>query len=169
MPWLKASKELMNKTVDKRNQPFHAAGRLWTIPRMTLSVLPDGTLALSQAAIDRIHRAIANAVCGNARPLSAAELELLCDVTEATFSDVANHLELAKSAVSRWRSRGRRVPRAHSLLLKKWFWFKLFGTQLGDEDVPLRLAADEASLLDHAMHEAIDKKLTDRVSEATAA
>ncbi len=71
----------MSETIDKRNQPFHAAGRLWTVPRMTLSVLPDGTLALSQAEIDRIHRAVANAVCGNARSLSTAELEFLCDVT----------------------------------------------------------------------------------------
>ena len=57
---------------------------------------------------------------------------------------------------------------AHSLLLKEWFWFKLFGAQLGDEDVPLQLATDEASLLDHAMREAIAKKLTARVTEATA-
>ena len=158
----------MNKTVDKFDQPFHAAGRLWTVPRVTLSVLPDGTLALTQAMINRIHRAIANAICGNARALSAAELELLCDLTETTFSDVANHLELDRSTVSRWRSRRGPVPRAHSLLLKKWFWFKLFGVHLGDEDIPLRLAADEASLLDFAMHEAIDKKLADQVAEATA-
>ncbi len=158
----------MNKTLEKANQPFHAAGRLWIVPTMKLAVLPDGTLALSQSEIDRIHRAVANAICGNVRCLSAAELEFLCDVTETAYSDVAKHLELDRSAVSRWRSRGRPIPRAHSLLLKKWFWFKLFGAQLGDEDVPLHLATDEPSLLDHAMHEAIDKNLTDLVSEATA-
>lgn len=158
----------MSKTVDKVDQPLHAAGRLWTVPRMTLTVLPDGTLALSQAEIDRIHRAIANTICGTSRCLSADELELLCDVTETSYSDVARYLELDRSAISRWRSRAGSVPRAHSLLLKKWFWFKLFGAQLGDEDVPLHLATDEGSLLDFAMHEAIDKKLTAPVSEATA-
>jgi len=156
------------KTIEKHDQPFHAAGRLWIVPRLTLSVLPDDTVALSQAEIDRIHRAISNSICGKVRALTVAELEFLCDVTETTFSDVAHHLKLDRSAVSRWKSRGGFVPRAHSLLLKKWFWFKLFGAQLGDEDVPLHLATDEASLLDHAMHEAIDKQLTDRVSEATA-
>ena len=158
----------MNKKIHKRDQPFHAAGRLWTVPGMTLSVLPDGTAALSQEELDRIHRAIANAICGDARCLSASELDFLCDVTETAYSDVAGHLELDRGAVSRWRNGGRPVPRAHSLLLKEWFWFKLFGAQLGDEDVPLQLATDEASLLDHAMREAIAKKLTARVTEATA-
>jgi len=135
---------------------------------MTLSVLPDGTLALSQAEIDRIHGAVANAVCGNARALSTAELEFLCDVTGTSLSDVARHLELDRSAVSRWKSRGDSIPRIYSLLLKKWFWFKLFGAELGDADIPLHLATDELSLLAYAMREAVEKKLTARVSEATA-
>lgn len=135
---------------------------------MTLAVMPDGTVALSQQEIDRIHRAIANAICGDARPLSAAELEFLCDVTDTRFADVARHLDLDRSAVSRWKSRSRTVPKLHSLRLKKWFWFQLFGAELGNEDVPLYLAADEASLLEHAMQEAIAKKLTATVLKTTA-
>ncbi len=158
----------MNTTIDKRDQPFHAAGRIWNVPRMTLSVLADGTVALSQVEIDRIHRAIANAICGSGRCLTTSELEFLCDVAGTTFSEVASHLELDRSTVSRWMARERPVPRAYSLLLKSWFWFKLFGAQLGDERVPLHLATDGASLLDYAMHEAIDNKITDMVSEVTA-
>lgn len=155
----------MNK-ITKQNQPFHAAGRLWTIPSMTLTVFPDATLALSQAEIDRIHRAIANAICGHSRALTSQELEFLCDTTDSSFAEVARHLNLDRSAVSRWKSRGGFIPHAHSLLLKKWLWFKLFGGELGDETVPLHLAADETLLLDYATHEAIDRRLTQSVSEA---
>jgi len=40
--------------------------------------------------------------------------------------------------------------------------------ELGDADVPLHLATDELSLLAYAMREAVERKLTAKVSEATA-
>ena len=69
------------KTKIKKNYPYYAAGRTWPVPELRLVSLPDGTSAISEEEIYRIHRAIANEICGNNASLSMEELEFLCDVT----------------------------------------------------------------------------------------
>ena len=99
----------------KKNYPYQAAGRTWSVPELRLVSLPDGTAAISEEEIHRIHRAIANEICGNNTSLSMAELEFLCDVTDTTFSDVADWLQIHRSTVTRWRKYGHTGAQPRSL------------------------------------------------------
>ncbi len=154
------------KTKTKKNYPYQAAGRTWTVPELRLISLPDGTAAISEEEIYRIHRAIANEICGSDTTLSMDELEFLCDLTDKSFSDVADCLQIHRSTVTRWRKSGEVPKSVMSLVLKKWFWYLLFGESLRDEAVPLNCAVNETKFLSFAKKETIDKHLADPVSRA---
>ena len=100
------------KTKTKKNYPYQAAGRTWTVPELRLISLPDGTAAISEEEIYRIHRAIANEICGSDTTLSMDELEFLCDLTDKSFSDVADCLQIHRqhghSMAEIWRSTEKR-------------------------------------------------------------
>jgi len=154
------------RTKVKKNYPYQAAGRTWTIPELRLTSLPDGSAAISEEEIQRIHRAIANEICGDETSLTMAELEFLCDVTDTSFSDVANALKIHRSTVTRWRKAGEVPKTVMSLVLKKWFWYRLFGKSFENEAVPLDCAVDETKFLSFARQETIDKHLADPVTQA---
>lgn len=154
------------ETKTKKNYPYQAAGRTWTVPELRLSSLPDGSAAISDEEIQRIHRAIANEICGDQATLTMPELEFLCDVTETTFSDVASALKIHRSTVTRWRKAGEVPKSVMSLVLKKWFWNLLFGKSLENEAVPLDCAVDETKFLSFVKQETIDRHLADPVSPA---
>jgi hypothetical protein len=156
------------KTIEEKNHPIHAAGRLWTVPTISLTELPDGTLAVAQAELARVHRGIANAICGSPGQLSQDDLEFLCDVSDTTFAQVANQLRVDKSTISKWRSRGADVPLIYSLYLKKFFWFLHFGQALGSHTIELGVAGDEAEFLSAAKEKAIEHRLAIRVHERRA-
>ena len=154
------------KTKIEKNYPYQAAGRTWAVPALQLVALPDGTAAISAEEIQRIHRAIANEICGSNASLSMEELEFLCDVTDTTFSAVADWLQIHRSTVTRWRKSGEVPKNALSLVLKKRFWYLLFGYSLHDEVIPLNWAIDETKFLSFAKQETLDKHLADPVSQA---
>lgn len=154
------------KTKIKKNYPYQAAGRTWTVPKLELTSLPDGSAAISDEEIQRIQRAIANEICGDESSLTMAELEFLCDATETSLSDVANTLKIHRSTVTRWRKAGEVPKSVMSLVLKKWFWSLLFGESLANETVPIDQAVDETKLLSYLRHETIERHLADPVSPA---
>ena len=154
------------KTKIKKNYPYQAAGRTWTVPALEFTSLPDGSAALSEMEIDRIHRAIANEICGDDASLTMAELEFLCDATDVSLSDVANTLKIHRSTVTRWKKTGQVPKSVMSLVLKKWFWSMLFGSSLANETVPLDQAVDETKFLSYLRHETIEHHLADPVSKA---
>ena len=82
----------MVKTIFEKNYPYQAAGRIWGVPELRLTTLPDGTVAILEEEINRIHRAIANEICGSPENLTIDELEFLCDITLTSFTDVADYL-----------------------------------------------------------------------------
>jgi len=143
-----------------RNYPIHAGGHLWTVDAVTLTAMPDGTLALSATELDRIHRAVANAICGGSDTLSFDELEFLCDVTSTTFSQVAEFLDINKSTVTTWRKKGAVPSRITSNALKRWFWFRIFGGALATERWPLSKFQDDGAFLESAARRAIRAKAT---------
>lgn len=58
------SREIMKlKTIQESDHPTFAAGRIWMIPTVLLTELTDGTVGISMAELQRIHTAIANAIC----------------------------------------------------------------------------------------------------------
>ena len=119
---------------------YHAAGRLWRVPRLKVDTLPDGTQGIPMAEFNRVHRAIVNEVCGNEDLLSVAELDFLCDVTSTTYSELAIELELHKSALSRWHREGTIPHRLYSTAIKRFFWFKVFGPDIGSSTVEIALS-----------------------------
>ena len=142
------------KTVTKTDHPIHIAGRLWTIPTFEMVERPDGSggvvNGVSRTELTRVHRGIANVICGDPAPLSPDELEFFCDVTETPYMDVAKHLGIAKSTVSKWWTRrDTTLSLLYSRHLKKWFWFKLFGDQFGHFSVLVRMAINDDELLSH--------------------
>ncbi len=153
------------KTKTKKNYPHQAAGRTWTVPELEFTSLPDGSASISEAEIDRVQRAIANEICGDAASLTTAEMEFLCDATDMSLSDVANTLKIHRSTVTKWKKAGEVPTSVMSLALKKWFWSLLFGPSLANETVPLDQAVDESKLLSYLRHETIEHHLADPISK----
>ena len=156
------------KITIKQEYPYQAAGRLWVVPHLRLATLPDGTVALLEEEIDRVHRGIANEICGSPEDLTLAELEFLCDCTLTGWAEVAQFLGLHRSSLSKWRRTGA-IPRSGlSLGLKKWFWFKLFGRDLGDGSVKLSCLSSEGAFLAYARQAAIDRALAEPIEKMRA-
>lgn len=150
------------KTRKVRNYKVFAAGQIWRLDAATLTVLPDGTTALSAAELDRLHRAIANAICGTDAHLSFEALTFLCDITRTTFSQAALFLGVDKSTVSTWRRRGLVPSKLVGNALKRWFWFKLFGESLGDRSLPIGDFVSDVAFLESASRAAVQTQLSDR-------
>ena len=155
------------KTPTKKNYPYQAAGRTWAVRELRLVTMPDKTVVILEEEIDRIHRAIANEICGSPSELTFDQLEFLCDVSETLFYEVAEQLGVHKSTLSKWRKTGMVPNTPTSFFLKKWFWFKLFGQEVGDRSVPLGHMADEGAFLSFARQEAIDKHLAEQIEQMT--
>lgn len=149
----------------EHNYKYRVAGLTWLIPELSLDQLPDGTMAISAEEIDRIHLAIANEICGSSSELTFDQLEFLCDVSETPFYEVAEHLGMHKSTLSKWRKTGAVPNTPTSFFLKKWFWFKLFGERLGNRTVKWKDLGDEERLLSLAKSHAINQRLTEPVKE----
>lgn len=154
----------MRRLIEK-NYKYRAAGRTWLVPKLHLKKMPDGTVAISQDEIDRIHKAIANQICGSSEVLSFVELEFLCDVSETSFYEVAKHIGMHKSTPSKWRKIGTVPNHITSIFLKRWFWFKLFGQVLSDETIKLKDLRDEIEFLTLAKSHAIGQRFTVSVRE----
>ena len=148
------------KARTSRNFPVYAAGHLWSVNAVKLTELPDGTQAISQEELARIHRGIANAVCGAGDVLTIEELEFLCDVTDTSFTDVAVFLDLNKSTITMWRKKGQVPSRMASNTLKRWFWFQIFGDELAGESLPLSGFQNDEGFLKVASQRAIRLKAT---------
>lgn len=151
------------KTLIKKKYPYQAAGRTWVIPEFHLSELPDGTIAILESEINRIHHAIANEICGNKEGLTKEELEFLCDITQTSFSEIADYLGIHRSTPTKWRTTGQIPKNVMGLVLKKWFWFKLFGQKLGQQKIPIAQLRDEVRFLSFAKAEAIERNLAEHV------
>ena len=151
------------KTLNRKNYPYQAAGRTWSVPELHLVTMSDGTVAILEEEINRIHRAIANEICGSPNNLSIEELEFLCDITQTSFTDVADYLGVHRSTLTKWRKTDG-VPRTViSSVLKKWFWFKLFGRDLGSRSVKIEQLKDEGTFLSFAKNQAIDRHLAEPI------
>lgn len=157
----------MKIRIDKK-YPYRAAGQIWVIPEFRLSELPDGTLVVLEEEIDRIHYAIANEICGDENGLSKDELEFLCDMTQTSFSEIADYLGVHPSTLTKWRTAGKIPKNIMGLALKKWFWFKLFGRKLGRRKISISQFRDEVSFLSFAKAEAIQRNLAERVEKVSA-
>jgi DNA-binding transcriptional regulator YiaG len=137
------------RTYIARDHAYAAAGHVWVVPSVRLSDLPDGTAGLSHEEAGRINRGIVHAICTDSKDLTLDELEFLLDASGATSTELAEHLGIHKSALSKWRSR-RSVPAGLlSTALKRFFWFRVFALQIADLQAPLATMASDAALLEY--------------------
>ncbi len=155
------------KTRIDRDYAYLSAGRFWVVPELTVTIMPDGSEGISLSEIRRTHRAIANYVCGAPGPLSWADFDFLCTLTDTRYNAVAEHLSLHKSTVTRWR-RADAVPQLASLALKRWFWLHLFGEELRGWRVPVNQLGDDQSFLARARARAISEELVESVAPRAA-
>lgn len=153
----------------ERDYSYHAAGRVWRVPELHLVRMPDGTVALSKSEIDRIHRSVANVVCGNSDPLTIEELDFLCDITVTTRAEAARHLGLHPSTLSKWRGSRQATTILVSRALKWWFWFRIFGPELERQRVTIGELPDESHFLDVAHRKAIQLHVVDPIEPQRAA
>ncbi|MCB9780529.1 MAG: hypothetical protein H6742_18325 [Alphaproteobacteria bacterium] len=158
----------MPEYMHEKDYQYHAAGRIWIVPELQLLKLPDGSLGLPQTEINRVHRAVANALCGSEDPLSGEDFEFLCDVAGVAYAVVADALHLDRSTLTKWRDSGRPMPFIRSLFLKRWFWFRLFGDQLASEEVHLGALENDGEFLQLAHDAAIRHAAADPVRKAVA-
>lgn len=130
--------------------PYMTAGRTWLIPNVTLKKVPGGAVVLPGSEIERMHRIIANEICGAPSPLLPDELEFLCDITLTRFNEVAEFLGVTKGSVTFWKRPGKHVPLAESLRLKRWFWYKIFSSDLESISrfVALNVIVDDLRILE---------------------
>ena len=147
----------------EKNYPYNAAGRVWCVPELRLARLPDGTLGLSLAEIERVHRAIANVVCGSASTLTVEELDFLCDITSSTRSEVAASLGLHRTTLSKWKAAKEHLTPLVSRALKWWFWFRIFGAYVARQKIPFRELPDPTHFLRVAHQRAVDLHLVDAI------
>ena len=125
-------------------------------------------VAISKAEVDGINRAIANQICGSPAELTLEEREFLADATARTFADVAAFLGVHKSTVSKWRSQGA-VPRgATGALLKRWFWFLLFGESSARWTASVSHFRTDNEFLAYVHDRAIQARLADAIGQLKA-
>ena len=135
------------RTID--NYPYQVAGKTWEIFHVQIEKSETGSEVLSGKEVTRMNEFVANAICSKYNELTGEELDFLCDITGTKYTEVALKIGLTKSIVSKWVAKGKEnIPFSHSILLKKYFWMKIFGTAHLGTIEPI-LAFDDEKLLDY--------------------
>jgi hypothetical protein len=144
------------------NHPIPLVGRVWVFPEVIYVRDPEGELGISIDEIHRIHMAVANAICGESTPLKPLEFDFLMDCSESTVKEISALLICHTSNIGRWRNKDQ-VPPLESLVLKEYFWMKLFGDKA---DYPKSFFGKDRLL---AMAKAaVDSKVVGPVSKKAA-
>lgn len=125
-------RELIGEPVVQTDYHYHAAGRIWKIPEVKLQKYPDGHLNIGLDEITRINEAISNEICGKSNPMTGGELEFLCDATDTRYIEVAKKFQVSKGNVSHWVSSTSPISFERSLILKRWFWAKMFSDRVSN-------------------------------------
>ncbi len=115
------------RTID--DYPYQVAGKTWKIPHVQIEKSETGSEVLSGKEVTRMNEFVANAICSKYNELTGEELDFLCDITATKYTEVALKIGLTKSIVSKWVAKEKEnISFAHSIILKKYFWIKIFGT-----------------------------------------
>ena len=151
-----------------RDYAYQAAGAIWLVPTLRLSVFDDGEEAISLAEIERVHRAIANELCGEAGPLTFEELDFLCDVADLSLAELARTLSLHRGRLARGRDQNAVPAGVTAMAARRLFWFKIFGAQVHGKFIPLDVAGSDRSFLQFVHDQARADRLADPISRAAA-
>ena len=122
------------KTKTKKNYPYHAAGRVWTIKEIEISTQEDGTQSISQIELEKIHRDISFLLCTSNEILTGIQLDFLCLFTRVRNVQLAKNIERSEASISQWRKGNTKIDLGFSLVLKLYFFSLIFK---GEEHINL--------------------------------
>lgn len=152
----------------EKDYEYPAAGHVWFVPEIQISVFDDGEEAIAMTEFDRIHRAVANEICGDPAPLTFEELEFLCDITQTPLAEVARAIGVHRSTVTKWGDTGVVSRGVFSAAIKRLFWFKLFGEEVRWENIPIDAVVSDTILLRYLHDRAAKSKLTEALTRVAA-
>jgi len=142
----------MTKKISKtiKNYLYQTAGSTWKIPDVQIEVSQISYEEIIPGhEITRMNKFVANELCCSHSILNGDELDFLCDLTATKYTDVAKKIGLTKSVVSKWVAKGGdKIPFAASLILKKWFWGKIFFVK-NLKSISPELAFDDEKFFDY--------------------
>lgn len=156
------------KTKLLKDYKYPAAGHLWLVPEIRVTIFDDGEEAIAIPEFERIHRAVANEICGAPEPLTFEELEFLCDITDTSLAEAARIVGVHRSTVTKWRDAEAVSRGIYSAALKRFFWFKIFGEDVRWESIPIDAVASDPVLLRYLHDRASKSKLTDELRKVAA-
>lgn len=144
--------DFMNKKTSKKikNYLYQTAGSTWKIPDVQIEISEISKQEIIPGReITRINKFVANEICCSYQELTGDELDFLCDLTTTKYTEAAAKVGLTKSVVSKWVAKGKeKIPLASSLILKKWFWEKVFHAK-SLKSVSPNLIFDDKMLFDY--------------------
>ena len=132
-----------------KRYPYQAAGRTWQIPDVQIEASQNGTEVLPGREVTRMNEYIVHKICCDYSELTGEELAFLCDLTTTKYTEVASKLGVTKSIVSKWVAKGKeKFSLVYSIILKKYFWAKVFDTKHLSH-IELSLAFDDEKLFNY--------------------
>ena len=130
---------MKKETIKYENHPIPMVGRVWVFPEVRYIKDSEGEFGILGTELERLQQGVANAICGEIGSLNKVELEFLCELTGTSAKDIAELVQCNISSIVKWRQKDQ-VPALESMILKEYFWIKLFGekvsfpkTQVGKE------------------------------------
>lgn len=104
------------------------AGKKWMFKEIVFTEMSDGKLGLTKDETEKINFSVANAICSSEDKMSTDELEFLCEITATRAIEVSRFVRKSPSTVTRWfdRDKPRELDFGNSLILKQFFWVKIF-------------------------------------------
>lgn len=140
------------KTRTINNYPLELAGEVWVVPHYQISTLSDGTECVSLADIEPIARAVVVQICAKPTRITPDQFTLACDVLDVSYSTVATHLGMSRSAITKWIGRANPWTLNASRACKLFFLGKISESALTKTrvpTVPLHIAVSVDDLLPH--------------------
>lgn len=136
-----------NKAKTIKDYLYQIAGKTWVIPEVRLETSESGRVVIPGSEITRLNHHVANGICGTHSALTGAELDFLCDITTTKYTLVADEIGVSKSVISKWTAKPEsETPLAASVILKKWFWGRIFGVDK-ELAIPAGVLCDDRKLL----------------------
>lgn len=119
------------KTKTEKNIKMDVAGCLWTISTVTLTQDIEGDFGITALEYKKIHDSIAIEIFNKDGSLTFKEFDFLCSISDTMYTDAATVIRVNKSTISHWKKATENNSKnalsyADSVLLKNFFWKKLF-------------------------------------------
>ena len=141
----------MNRRISRKieNYLYQAAGKTWNIPNVQIEINELGSEVIPGRETTRMTRFVAKEICSTYTEINGDELNFLCNITGTTYTEVASKIGVTKGIVSKWvAKKDSSISLANSILIKKYFFLKIFGND-NLKDVSIFVAYDDEKLFQY--------------------